>query len=141
MAILLAARGGLRRGEIAQLRREDLFQDLVGWSIRVTGKGGKRRDVPLHDEVSALIRACDEGWLFPGPQGHLTPHHLGKLITRALGGEHTTHTLRHRYATTTYAASKDLLAVQTLLGHSKPETTRGYVQLDAESLRAAALAA
>jgi integrase/recombinase XerC len=46
-------------------------------------------------------------------------------------------TLRHRFATVCYAGERDLLAVQTLLGHSKPETTRQYVLIPDKSLRAA----
>lgn len=53
----------------------------------------------------------------------------------------TTHTLRHRFATVSYAGTRDLLAVQELLGHSRPETTRGYVQLPQDALRAAVAAA
>jgi site-specific recombinase XerD len=49
----------------------------------------------------------------------------------------TAHTLRHRFATVAYAGERDLLAVQVLLGHSKPETTRLYVLIPDASLRAA----
>ena len=49
----------------------------------------------------------------------------------------TAHTLRHRFATRTYAAARDLVAVQELLGHAKPETTRLYIETPPDSLRAA----
>lgn len=48
-----------------------------------------------------------------------------------------THTLRRRVATAAYHGSRDLLAVQELLGHSRPETTRQYVQLLDDAMRAA----
>lgn len=63
------------------------------------------------------------------------------LITAALGHEATTHTLRHRAATVAYRGTRDLRAVQELLGHSRPETTAGYVAIEDEAIRAAMLEA
>lgn len=73
---------------------------------------------------------------FPGADhGHLSPHRVGDLVAAALPGGWTCHTLRHRFATRSYTASGgDLLAVQRLLGHAKPETTQRYVALDVSSL-------
>lgn len=51
------------------------------------------------------------------------------------GGVDTPHPLRHRFATRAYAVDRDLLAVQTLLGHASPVTTRRYVAVPDESLR------
>ena len=142
LAILLAAQCGLRRGEIARTRREDLLDDLVGSALRVTGKGGHERLVPLPGDLAELIEAAPDGWLFPSPQGgHLTPHHLGKLVSACLPDGWTTHTLRHRCATVSYASTHDLRAVQELLGHAKPETTAVYTQIPDEAVRAAMEAA
>jgi integrase len=138
LMVLLAAREGLRRGEIAQVHTRDLEEDLLGWSLRVHGKGAKERLVPLNDQVSAMLRGAPEGFLFPGQiNGHLSAPYVGKLVSAVLGVGWTTHTLRHRFATRTYAGSRDLFAVQTLLGHAKAETTRMYVLIPDESLRAA----
>nr|WP_324684669.1 tyrosine-type recombinase/integrase [Mycobacterium sp. 94-17] len=71
----------------------------------------------------------------------MTPRHLGKLITRALPGPWTTHTLRHRFATMAYQASSDLRAVQELLGHTSPVTTAIYTKVADEAMRRAAIAA
>lgn len=142
--VLLAAEHGLRRGggEIARVHTNDLVEDLLGWSLRVHGKGGKDRVVPLREELANDLRALPPGWAFPSPSGgHLTEHHVGKIIARVLPGGWTAHTLRHRFATVAYAGTRDLLAVQEMLGHAKPETTRGYVQLPADALRAAISAA
>lgn len=57
IAILLAGNCGLRRGEIARARREDLQRDLVGWSLVVVGKGGHVRHVPVPDELADLMPA------------------------------------------------------------------------------------
>ncbi|MBA2774731.1 MAG: site-specific integrase [Nocardioidaceae bacterium] len=56
-----------------------------------------------------------------------------------LGAGWSGHKLRHRFATTAYAAERDLLAVQQLLGHSRPEVTARYTALpgDAPSGRGA----
>lgn len=143
LAILLAAQCGLRRGEIARARREDIEQDLLGSVLRVTGKGGHVRLVPLPDALAATMSQQAPGWFFPSPvgTGHLTPHHLGKIVSRLLPQGYTTHSLRHRCATTAYAATRDLRAVQDLLGHSKPETTANYVVTPKDGVRAAVAAA
>lgn len=141
LAILLAGQCGLRRGEVARTNTADVEEDLVGYSLRVTGKGGHVRVVPMPDELAALVLACN-GWAFPSPRGgHLTPHHLAKIVTRYLPPGVTTHSLRHRCATTAYAGTRDLRAVQELLGHSRPETTAGYVAVPDDAIRAAVRAA
>lgn len=142
LAILLAGACGLRRGEIARTRREDLERDLVGWALRVVGKGGHIRLVPLPAVLVREIERRPSGWLFPSSHGgHLTPHHLGKVVSRNLPGDLTTHTLRHRCGTVAYAETRDLRAVQELLGHARPETTALYTAVPGESVRAAMQAA
>jgi integrase len=140
MMVLLAAREGLRRGEIAQVHTRDIEPDLLdGWNLRVHGKGSRERLLPLCDELRVLLQAAPPGYVFPGKiDGHLSPAYVGKLVSRVLGVGSTTHCLRHRYGTVCYAGSHDLLAVQALLGHSKPETTKLYVLIPDASLRAAA---
>lgn len=138
LMLTLAVRQGLRRGEIAVVHSDDLLEDLTGWTLRVHGKGRKDRDVPLADDVATRLLALPEGWAFPGEtDGHLSAGHVGVLMARALPGDLTAHTLRHAFATKVYRNTRDLLAVQELLGHASPETTRNYVQLPAESLRRA----
>lgn len=142
LMIELAAHVGLRRGEIARIHTDDLHEDLVGWSLRVHGKGGRTRVVPLPESIADRLRTLPAGWVFPSSRGgHLTEGHVGVLIARALPDTWTAHPLRHRFATIAYAGTRDLLAVQELLGHTKPETTRGYIQLPQDALRAAIAAA
>lgn len=146
LALMLAGYCGLRRGEIARARREDMEPDLVGYSLRVVGKGGHVRIVPLPEEIVVEIRRVRSGWLFPSSRkvdggNHISAAWLGKLVSRNLPGELTTHTLRHRCATKAYASTKDLRAVQELLGHSKPETTAIYTLVPDASIRAAMQAA
>ncbi|MFW5473682.1 tyrosine-type recombinase/integrase [Knoellia sp. CPCC 206450] len=142
LAIDLAGRCGMRRGEIARVRVEDVEGDLAGRSLRVTGKGGHVRLVPLPHDLAETILEHGTGWVFPSPRGgHLTPHHLSKAVSRLLPDGVTMHSLRHRCATRAYAATRDLRAVQELLGHSRPETTATYVLAPDDAVRAAMSAA
>lgn len=122
----------------ARCRREDAERDLLGWALRVRGKGGHERLVPMPDYVAVEVLARPAGWLFPSPRGgHLTPHHLAKMVARWLPADYTMHTLRHRCGTVAYAATHDLRAVQELLGHAKPETTAIYTEVPGQAIRAA----
>lgn len=141
MLELLAATGA-RRGECAAVHTRDVEADLVGWSLRIVGKGGHIRLVPLPDALAAQLRRRPPGYLFPGKiDGHLSPRRVGELVSAALPDHWTAHTLRHRYATIAYTASHDLRAVQELLGHAKVETTAIYTQVSAPALRVVAAAA
>ncbi|KMM45617.1 hypothetical protein CWIS_09770 [Cellulomonas sp. A375-1] len=138
LMLLLAARGGLRCSEVAQVHT----RDLAGSVLYVHGKGGKTRRVPVVDaELLYAIRAAD-GWLFPGRTGgHLAPCTVGDLLGELLPDGWTGHTLRHRFASRAYAGTRDLGAVQDLLGHARPETTRRYVVVPDDHLVAAVAAA
>lgn len=155
LVLAIACYAGLRVGEISRLHTRDLNSD----SIRVTGKGGHERLVPLHAELARLLR-CEldnrrrgivgtgwvetrppsaDGWLFPTVDASrpVTPGYIGNLISRVLPQEWTPHTLRHRFATLAYAAERDLRAVQELLGHASPNTTIRYAAVPTDSLRTA----
>lgn len=142
LALRLAAEHGLRRAEVAQAHKNHLTTDLIGFSLIVTGKGGKSRLVPLNNEVAAEIQAMPNGYLFPGQiDGHISPRWIGKLISRLLPPNLTMHTLRHRFATVALDRTNDLFAVQELLGHSSAETTKRYCKIDTRKLRVAIEAA
>jgi integrase/recombinase XerC len=106
-------------------------------------QGGRRQRVlPLIWELRELLAVAPAGYLFPGQvDGHLSPAYVAKVVSAILGPIWTTHTLRHRFAMAAHDGTHDLLAVQTLLGHSGPETTMGYIQLPDEALRAAVASA
>lgn len=138
LMVLLAAHGGLRAGEIARVHERDVVED----ELLVFGKGGRVRAVPLVDQRLAWRLSVVEGWAFPNGLGsHLSPGHVSRIMSREMPTGWTAHTLRHRYGTNAYAGTRDLLAVQQLLGHSRPETTQRYVRLPDDALRAAARAA
>lgn len=141
LMLLLLSQTGIRRGELAQLHTSDLERDLLGWSLRVNGKGGRQRMVPLDEDLARILRLLPPGWLFPGRiDGHLSPRRVGELVSEVLGPGWTAHTLRHRFATLAYSVERDLRAVQELLGHAKPETTAVYTLVPVEARRRAALA-
>lgn len=142
LMLMLGSRHGMRRGEIARVSTRDLRVDGPNWSLIVHGKGGKDRQIPLLAEVARTIRDAPAGWLFPNGKGtHLTPAHVGKLVRRALEGEATAHQLRHRFATRTYQATRDIRAVQELLGHASVATTQRYTKVTDDALRAVLMTA
>ncbi|EFD74342.1 integrase [Mycobacterium tuberculosis GM 1503] len=127
LMIRLAGEAGLRRAEAAQAHTGDLMD---GGLLLVHGKGGKRRIVPISDYLAALIRDTPHGYLFPnGTGGHLTAEHVGKLVSRALPGDATMHTLRHRYATRAYRGSTQLASCTT--------TSRSRLDRDNRTLHSA----
>lgn len=135
--IRLAGELGLRRGEVAVVHSKDIVKNGAGHSLIVHGKGAKDRLVPLPRGLAVVLREYGDGYIFPGDDnGHLSPRYVGKLISRTMPEGWTMHTLRHRFATRAYALDRDLLTVQTLLGHASPTTTRLYVRLPDEALRA-----
>lgn len=136
--VMLAAYAGLRRAEIARAHTSWIVAD----GLVVRGKGGRVRHVPLHPSVGGRLLQLPPGYVFPGKiDGHLSPDRVGHILSKLLGPGWTGHTLRHRFATLGYAEERDLLAVQQLLGHSKPETTARYTQVDEQSLTRAVMAA
>lgn len=136
LMVELMAYGGLRRGEVARVQGGD----VAGQWLRVTGKGGHARMVPLPPHLAARIQRRGPGYVFPGQiDGHLSPRRVGELIRDCLPAGMTAHQLRHRYATTVYRSSGDIRAVQELLGHARLDTTMIYTAVDsAVTSRAAA---
>lgn len=143
LMVRLGVNAGLRCCEIAAVHTRDVFEDLVGWSLIVHGKGDKKRTVPLPDDLAGALRTAEPGYLFPGKiNGHLSPSRVSELISEALPPGITAHQLRHRYATRAYQhGGRDIRAVQDLLGHAYVSTTQIYTAVDDAAKRRAALAA
>ncbi len=117
--------------------------------LRVRGKGGKERMVPVipvtRDAVAAYVRLCPfellpESPLFCGVRGGaLSPRVVQKAVARArqslgLPATATPHALRHSFATHLLSAGGDLRAIQELLGHASLSTTQAYTEVDAARL-------
>lgn len=140
LMIRLGAECGLRRGEIARVHSDDVVADNAGRSLIVRGKGDKQRIVPLPDDLADIIMDA-RGYLFPGRfVGHVEESYIGDHISRLLPDGYAAHTLRHRFATTAYAATHDLFVVAELLGHESVETTEHYVAMPDGRLREATAA-
>lgn len=140
LMIRLGAECGLRRGEIARVHSDDVVADSAGWSLIVRGKGDKQRIVPLPDDLAGIIMDA-RGYLFPGRfGGHVEESYVGDHISHLLPDGYGAHTLRHRFATVTYATTHDLFVVAELLGHESVETTEHYVAMPDGRLRAATAA-
>ncbi|QBP29707.1 integrase [Mycobacterium phage Typha] len=150
----LAAEAGLRRAEVAQVHTRDLREGFDGPQLLVHGKGNRERVIPITDDLADLIALGApghtpemaaygvEGWLFPGDEdGHLSPRWVGKLVAAAMPAGYTMHTLRHRFATRAYRGTRNLRAVQTLLGHANVAVTERYTAVDDSEVRAAMQAA
>ena len=140
LMIRLGAECGLRRGEIAAVHSDDVVADSAGRSLIVRGKGDKQRIVPLPDDLACIIMDA-HGYLFPGRfGGHVEESYIGDHISHLLPDGYAAHTLRHRFATTAYAATHDLFVVAELLGHESVETTEHYVAMPDGRLREATAA-
>lgn len=152
LMVELGRRAGLRCMEIATLRREHIVVDVITdrkgkkrkvHSLRIKGKGGKTRTVPVAKDLGKKLLALPAGPIFRGRvDGHISPAYVSKLLSRVLPDGVTGHKLRHRFATEAYRGSgHNLRAVQQLLGHSSVATTQVYTEVDSDELRQAALSA
>ncbi len=148
LMLRLAGEAGLRRAEVAQVAPvRDLIDTPGAPQLLVHGKGARPRVIPITESLAAAIRAGAQGhtprarpteWLFPnGSGGHLAPVSVGILCSEVLPDHWTLHTLRHRFATRVFRGSRNLRAVQTLLGHASVATTERYTAIDDDEVRAA----
>jgi integrase/recombinase XerD len=147
----LAYGAGLRVSEwIGIGTRDVLFEDAL---VRVFGKGGKERLVPIgRSAIAALAiyqrelrprleRGKGRGSLFLNARGEpLTRMGAWKILRRyveraGLTKHVSPHTLRHSFATHLLEGGADLRAVQEMLGHADISTTQIYTHVDREYLR------
>ena len=147
MAILLLLYGsGLRVAEAMSLTANVL---PIGRTLRVTGKRGKTRVVPVVEAVREAIAvyAGECPWPLVGPTplfvgvrgGPLNPDLVRRAVRAArhrlnLPDSLTPHALRHSFATHLLAGGADLRSLQELLGHASLSSTQIYTQVDAAQL-------
>ena len=129
---------GLRTREAVDLTLDDL--DFEQELVRVRGKGGKERVVPLGEEAALwlgrylhegrprLVRGAGDA-LFLSVRGRpLDTSTLRRLVAHP-------HRLRHAFATHLLEGGADLRTIQELLGHSSLSTTQLYSHVDGRRLR------
>lgn len=152
-AIVLAmVFGGLRAHEVRSLRLADV--DMALRRLRVVGKGGRERIVPVEEaffsECAAYIsterpHGCTTPECFVVLRGptrglSLTEAGLRKVFrthrTRSGATRVRPHRLRHTYGTELASAGIDLLVLRELMGHASPETTARYVHLSPGTIAA-----
>ena len=140
---------GLRISEALGLKRKEVPAPGAGDVITVTGKGNKRRMVPVLPQVLELVadyvalcpaQLAPDAALFIGLKGGpLSPRIVQLAMARLRGAlglaeTATPHALRHSFATHLLARGGDLRAIQELLGHASLSTTQVYTAVDAERL-------
>ena len=147
MAILLLLYGaGLRVAEATGLTARVL---PMGQAMRVVGKRGKTRIVPLvpavKEAITAYVALCPyslagDTRLFVGAKGGpLNPDLVRRAVRAArhrlgLPDSLTPHALRHSFATHLLARGVDLRSLQELLGHASLSSTQIYTEVDAARL-------
>ena len=143
---------GLRVSELCALRMSDLY--LPERFVRVTGKGGKQRLVPLSERAVAEIEAYFpdrdrieikrgyEDYLFISerlkkPLSRITLFHIVKELVLAVGIKKNVspHTFRHSFATHLLEGGANLRVIQAMLGHESIATTEIYTHIDTVRLR------
>lgn len=137
---------GLRAEEVIDLNLDS--PDFDGERLRIEGKGGKTRMVPIGEPAQdalrrylergrhALVGAGSEDALLVSKSGRrLHPSDVRRRLQRwvreaAIAGGVSPHALRHSFATHLLEGGADLRAIQELLGHSSLSTTQIYTQVE-----------
>lgn len=149
-AILRLLANGLRISEVVGLDNDSLAFDAHHQThlIRILGKGGRERIVPITDATRAIVdeytvrrtdsltKPGDPLFVDPVFETRMTRRQVQAAFDRrrrSLGveGEHfSAHSLRHHYATRLIRSGASVFSVQRLLGHESVSTTQVYVNLD-----------
>lgn len=137
---------GLRVSELTGLDVEEI--DLISGMVRVTGKGGKERIVPVGRRAVEALQLYLEGRSVDAATGALFLNSRGSRINRRsvakIVDDHvmriaafkriSPHTLRHTFATHMLEGGADLRAIQELLGHASLSTTQKYTHVSIDRL-------
>ena len=142
---------GLRAEEVIGLDVDS--PDFDGERLRVEGKGGKTRLVPIGEPAQAALRryldrgrhsladgGSEDALLLSKSGRRLHPSDVRRRLQRwvreaAIAGGVSPHALRHSFATHLLEGGADLRTIQELLGHSSLSTTQVYTQVEPSWLR------
>jgi integrase len=148
--LLLLCRLGLRRGEVAAMRLDDV--DWRAGLVLIHGKGSRQDVLPLPVDLGEAIVSylrrrprCESRALFlrmAAPLQGLAPHTIGWIVreacTRAGLPRVGAHRLRHTAATEMLRQGASLAEIGQVLRHREQKTTAIYAKVDREALRALA---
>jgi len=137
--LMIVYSGGLRLGEVVQLRICDVHSDRMQLFIK-GGKGNKDRYTVLSslllEELRQYIRVYQpRHWLFEGQEGgHYSKRSVQQVFRQAVersgvNSFATLHWLRHSFATHLLERGTDLRYIQHLLGHHSSKTTERYTHI------------
>ncbi|MBV6441586.1 MAG: IS91 family transposase ISTha3 [Saprospiraceae bacterium] len=137
--LMLIYSGGLRLGEVINLRLPDLQPEQNRLFVRA-GKGNKDRCTILSEKAWQYLKTYIEvyqptEWVFEGATGgQYGERSVQEIFTRAkmrsmINPDATVHTLRHSFATHLLEKGVDLRYIQELLGHASTKTTEIYTHI------------
>lgn len=149
MVLMMAYCTGMRRSELSGLKLEDV--DTANQVIRISGKGGKQRIVPMLDELTEEVESylrernkrVKDGHPFFFITDKGTPVYdkfIYRLVVKYLGqvtslSKRSPHVLRHSFATALLNNGACIEAIRELLGHSGLAATQIYTHNSFESLK------
>lgn len=146
LIILLLYTTGIRRAELASLTRSNI--DLAQGTIKVMGKGGKERLIPLTEEVSKkmeqfLQKICEiqNNFVFLTLRNRpMSVDDIYRVVRKTLTeagvqGKRSPHVLRHTFATALLSEQASLRSIQELLGHASISSTQIYTHNTIERLK------
>lgn len=148
---------GARVSEVVGINLNDISESVIGgesiWVLKLRGKGGKERIVPLGSYAKAaiddylvrcrpsLLKKLNEGALFLNARGtRLSRVSAWEIVKKAalksgLTARVTPHIFRHSYATHLLDGGADIRVVQELLGHASVTTTQIYTLITIDKVR------
>ena len=140
---------GLRLSELINLRVNDVFFDSGELHV-LRGKNQKDRIITIHPRLKPYLfsyRTCQSKWGKPSvwffssvkSDNKLTPRNVQTVcrkISKSSGVKATPHMLRHTCGRLYVEANANLRVIQSLLGHSRIETTETYTHVSSEAMKA-----
>ncbi len=148
---------GARVSEVIGINLQDIYESTVGdesiWVLKLRGKGGKERIVPLGSYAKnaiddylvrcrpSLLKRVNESALFLNVRGtRLSRVSAWEIVKKAavksgLTSRVTPHIFRHSYATHLLDGGADIRVVQELLGHASVTTTQIYTLVTIDKVR------
>lgn len=148
MILLMAYDTGMRCSEIVGLKVNDV--DLSRRVIRVNGKGGKQREIPILEELmqdmlcylearKQVLRYAHEIFFVTDKGDPVYDKFVYRLVTKVLGqytslSKRSPHVLRHSFATHLLNNGASIQGIKELLGHSSLAATQVYTHTSVEKM-------